>query len=143
MEVADAPAAEVTWTLSLGQAESLLPDRAVRRMLVLAALLDGHGIPRAIFSTPSIAAYLGQSGVPFSPAAGPKPAWDLLLVLERVGLITIHRAGADPVIMMDRCSSQLSSSHLRQSKSRLRERPRARCWRPGQTMSRSRGQPKS
>lgn len=101
MEVADAPAAEVTWTLSLGQAESLLPGRAVRRMLVLAALLDGHGIPGAIFSTPSIAAYLGQYGVPFSPAADPKPAWDLLLVLERVGLITIHRAAADPVIMMD------------------------------------------
>ena len=101
MEAAGASATEVTWTLSLGQAESLLPGTAVRLMLVLVALLDGHGIPGAVFSAPSIAAYLDRSGDPSSPAAGPKPAWDALLVLERVGLITIHRADTDPVIMMD------------------------------------------
>jgi len=38
-------AAAVTWTLSLGQAESLLPGESVRQILVLVALLDGHGIP--------------------------------------------------------------------------------------------------
>jgi len=52
-------AAAVTWTLSLGQAESLLPGETVRQMLVFVALLDGHGIPGSIFSTPSVAGYLG------------------------------------------------------------------------------------
>ena len=72
-------AAAVTWTLSLGQAESLLPGPSVRLMLVLLALLDGHGIPGAIFSTPSMTAYLGGDVVPFSSAVGPKLAWDTLL----------------------------------------------------------------
>ena len=77
-------AAAVTWTLSLGQAESLLPGASVRLMLVLVALLDGHGIPGAIFSTPAVAAYLGGAVTPFlrrstpsrpgtrcSPSSGP------------------------------------------------------------------------
>jgi len=51
-------AAAVTWTLSLGQAESLLPGASIRLMLVLVALLDGHGIPGAIFSTSAVASYL-------------------------------------------------------------------------------------
>ncbi len=38
-------AAAVTWTLSLGQAESLLPGASVRLMLVLVAMFDGHGVP--------------------------------------------------------------------------------------------------
>ena len=79
-------AAAVTWTLSLGQAESLLPGASVRLMLVLVALLDGHGIPGAIFSTPAVAAYLGGAVTPFSPAVDPKPAWDALLAIERAGL---------------------------------------------------------
>ena len=64
-------AAAVTWTLSLGQAESLLPGASVRLMLVLVALLDGHGIPGAIFSTPAVAAYLGGAMTPFSSAVDP------------------------------------------------------------------------
>ena len=58
MDAAAAPAAEVTWTLSLGQAESLLPGTAVRNMLILLALLDGQGIPASLVGAPSIAAYL-------------------------------------------------------------------------------------
>src|SRR5690348_16180482 len=52
-------AAAVTWTLSLGQAESLLPGASVRLMLVLVALFDGHGIPGAVFSTSAVSADLG------------------------------------------------------------------------------------
>src|SRR5207244_12806844 len=90
MAAGDVPsAAAVTWTLSLGQAESLLPGASVRLMLVLVALLDGHGIPGAIFSTPAVAAYLGGAVTPFSPAVDPKPAWDALLAIERAGLISI------------------------------------------------------
>jgi tetratricopeptide (TPR) repeat protein len=93
-------AAAVTWTLSLGQAESLLPGASVRLMLVLVALLDGHGIPGAIFSTPAVAGYLGGAVTPFSPAVDPKPAWDALLAIERAGLITVNRAVTPPTILM-------------------------------------------
>jgi tetratricopeptide (TPR) repeat protein len=94
-------AAAVTWTLSLGQAESLLPGASVRLMLVLVALLDGHGIPGAIFSTPAVAAYLGSAVTPFSSAVDPKPAWDALLAIERAGLISVNRAVSPPTILMN------------------------------------------
>ena len=94
-------AAAVTWTLSLGQAESLLPGASVRLMLVLLALLDGHGIPGTIFSTPSVAAYLGGAVIPSSSAVDPKPAWDALLAMERAGLISVNRAVAPPTILMN------------------------------------------
>ncbi len=93
-------AAAVTWTLSLGQAESLLPGASVRLMLVLVALLDGHGIPGVIFSTPSVAAYLGGAVTPFSSAVDHKPAWNALLAIERAGLITVNRAVAPPTILV-------------------------------------------
>lgn len=94
-------AAAVTWTLSLGQAESLLPGASVRLMLVLVALLGGHGIPGTIFSTPAVAAYLGGAVTPFSTAVDPKPAWDALLAIERAGLISVNRAVSPPTILMN------------------------------------------
>src|SRR3984893_12698410 len=94
-------AAAVTWTLSLGQAESLLPGASVRLMLVLVALLDGHGIPGAIFSTPAVAGYLGGAVTPFSSAVDPKPAWDALLATERAGLISVNRVVTPPTILMN------------------------------------------
>ena len=93
-------AAAVTWTLSLGQAESLLPGASVRLMLVLVALLDGHGIPGGVLSTPAVAAYLGGAVTPFSPSVDPKPAWDALLAIERAGLISVNRAVSPPAILM-------------------------------------------
>ena len=94
-------AAAVTWTLSLGQAESLLPGASVRLMLVLLALLDGHGIPGAIFSTPSVAGYLGGAVTSFSSGVDPKPVWDALLAIERAGLISVNRTVAPPTILMN------------------------------------------
>jgi tetratricopeptide (TPR) repeat protein len=94
-------AASVTWTLSLGQAEMLLPGQSVRFMLVLVALLDGHGIPGTIFTTPSVTAYLGGTAVGFGTPIDPKPAWDALLTIERVGLISVNRADAPPTILMN------------------------------------------
>src|SRR6266700_217059 len=102
MAAGDVPsAAAVTWTLSLGQADSLLPGASVRLMLVLVALLDGHGIPGAVFSTPAVAAYLGGAVTPFSPAVDPKPAWDALLAIERAGLIIVNRAVSPPTILVN------------------------------------------
>jgi tetratricopeptide (TPR) repeat protein len=89
--------AMVTWTVSLERAEWLLPDQSVRLMLVLVALLYGHGIPGAIFGTQAVAAYLSGAT---SVAADPKPAWDALLALERVGLICVNRDVTSPTILM-------------------------------------------
>jgi tetratricopeptide (TPR) repeat protein len=96
-------AASVTWTLSLGQAEHLLPGQSVRTMLVLLALLDGHRIPGTIFNTQSVSVYLG--GIPSSPAGfgariDTQPAWDALLIIERAGLISIDRTETPPTIVM-------------------------------------------
>src|SRR5690349_21931036 len=94
-------AAAVTWTLSLGQAESLLPGASVRLMLVLVALLDGHGIPGSLFSTQAVASYLGGAVTPFSSGVDPKPAWDALLAIERAGLISVNRAVSPPTILVN------------------------------------------
>src|SRR6266480_6640627 len=91
-------AAAVTWTLSLGQAESLLPGASVRLMLVLVALFDGHGMPGAVFSTSAVSAYLGGAATPFSAVVDPKPAWDALLAIERAGLVSVNRAVSPPTI---------------------------------------------
>lgn len=91
--------AMVTCTLSLERAESLLPGPSVRLMLVLLALLDGHGMPGAIFNTPAVVAYLGAA-TPFSAAADPKPAWDALRALEQAGLISINRNVMLPTVLM-------------------------------------------
>jgi tetratricopeptide (TPR) repeat protein len=94
-------AASVTWTLSLGQAETLLRGQSVRLMLVLVALLDGHGIPGTIFTTPSVTAYLGGVAVGFGTPIDPKPAWDALSAIERAGLIAVNRAAAPPSVSMN------------------------------------------
>jgi len=93
-------AASVTWSLSLGQAEQLRPGDSVRRMLVFLALLDGHGVPGTLFSTPSVSAYLATSGPAFAAVVDPKPAWETLAAIERAGLITISRSPAAGTVMM-------------------------------------------
>jgi tetratricopeptide (TPR) repeat protein len=93
-------AASVTWTLSLGQAEQLLPGQSIRLMLVLIALLDGRGIPGTIFNTRSVSTYLDGTAARFGTPVDPKPAWDALFIIERVGLISINRAESRPTILM-------------------------------------------
>ena len=93
-------AAMVTWTLCLERAEALLPSPSVRLMLVFLALLDGHGIPGVIFAAPALIAYLGGTATPFAAAADPRRVWDVLLALERVGLIGINRDVTPPTIVV-------------------------------------------
>ena len=93
-------AAMVTWTLCLERAESLLPSPAVRLMLVFLALLDGHGIPGAVFGAQALVAYLGGAAVQASAAADPRKVWDVLLALERVGLIGINRDVTPPTVVV-------------------------------------------
>jgi hypothetical protein len=94
------PSAAMTWTLSLARAESLLPGTSVTLMLALVALLDGHGIPGAIFRTSAAAAYLGGAAAPFSAVTDPQPAWDTLLALEQAGLISVDRTVTPPAVLI-------------------------------------------
>ena len=91
------PAAKaVTWTLSVEQAGQLSPGRLAQSCLALAVLLDGHGIPGAVFSTPAACGYLAAShpaGVP-----DPKHARTALLSLERAGLLTIDPANTERTV---------------------------------------------
>ena len=93
-------AAMLTWTLSLARAESLRPGTSVRLMLALVALLDGHGIPEAVFRTSAVATYLGGAATPFSAVADPKPAVDTLLAVEQAGLISVDRTVTPPTILI-------------------------------------------
>jgi tetratricopeptide (TPR) repeat protein len=94
-------AAMVTWILCLERAESLLPSSAVRLMLVFLALLDGHGIPGVLFSTQALIAYLGGAATPSAVAAAhPRQVWDVLLALERAGLIIISRDVTPPTVLV-------------------------------------------
>ena len=93
-------AAMVTWTLCLERAEALLPNPSVRQMLVLLALLDGSGIPGVLFGASALAGYLGGMASPFAAAADPRRVWDVLLALERAGLIGINRNLTPPTVVV-------------------------------------------
>jgi tetratricopeptide (TPR) repeat protein len=93
------PAAAVTWTFSVEQADRLAPGGGAQSVLALAALLDGHGIPGAVFTTPAACEYLARDG-----AASPverERAWGALLTLERAGLLAVDRVGASPMVRMN------------------------------------------
>jgi tetratricopeptide (TPR) repeat protein len=90
-------AAASTWTLSLDHAERLMAGESVRLMLVLLALLDGHGIPGAMFSTPALAGYVGE-GSAHDQAI--RRTWDTLQVLDRAGLATIDGRENPPAVRM-------------------------------------------
>ncbi len=90
-------AAAVTWTLSVEQAERLSPGGGAQYLLALAALLDGHGIPGAVVTTPAVSEYLAAgTGTPMDP----NRAWGALLSLERAGLLVIDPATTPPTVRM-------------------------------------------
>jgi tetratricopeptide (TPR) repeat protein len=92
----DLPAAAITWTLSLEQANRLSADGAAQMLLALVALLGSHGIPGTIFSTPAVYGYLAgphaTSPADASQARNQRDqehAWEALAVLERTGLLAL------------------------------------------------------
>lgn len=91
-------AAAVTWTVAVEQADSLLPGGAVQNCLALAAALDGHGIPADVFTTDA-GSRLIASAVATRGGSG-DPADNALAVLERVGLVVVHRASEPPSVQM-------------------------------------------
>ncbi len=91
-------ASAVTWTISFERANQLSPDGLAQSLLAVAALLDGHGIPGTVLTTPAAAGYLADSGG--EARAGSESARTALAVLERVGLLTIAPVTAPPTIQM-------------------------------------------
>jgi tetratricopeptide (TPR) repeat protein len=91
-------AAAVTWTLSVEHAERLSPGGGAQYLLALAALLDGHAIPSAVFTALATCEYLGEGGGR-SPV-DPNVAWSALLSLERAGLLTVDSAATPPTVRM-------------------------------------------
>ena len=80
----------VTWTLSVEQADQLSPGGLAQSCLVLSVLLDCHGIPGDVFSSPAACAFIGAHGAGGAP--DPKRARTALVSLERSGLLTIDPA---------------------------------------------------
>ncbi len=92
------PAAAVTWTFAFEQADRQSPGGAAQSLLAVAALLDGHGIPGAVFTTSAARDYL--AGAADGSPAGSDRGQGALLILERAGLLAIDRAGTPPAILM-------------------------------------------
>ena len=97
---AEPSAAAVTWTFSAEYAEHLSPGVSIRSLLALAAQLDGHGIPGAVFTTHAVTQYLAEdSGARAGhPAADPQRTWNAILSLRRAGLMTIDPPGPPPTV---------------------------------------------
>ncbi len=93
-------AASVTWTLSVEQADRLLPRGAVRSLLAFAALLDGHGIPGAVFTAPAAFRFFAADGA--GGLADRQRVRGGLLILDRVGLLSIDQAATPPTVRMKR-----------------------------------------
>jgi tetratricopeptide (TPR) repeat protein len=124
-ETAPHPAA-VTWTFCFEQVNRESPDGTAQSALALAALLDGHGIPGAVFETTAAGDYLGTGVPPKPPAPPPEPAaprawawraprpaapaeqvpdvrathpvWVAMSALERAGLLAVDTASDIPVV---------------------------------------------
>jgi tetratricopeptide (TPR) repeat protein len=78
--------AMVTWTLCVDRADELAAGHTAQFLLLLAALLDGHEIPHGFFVAKATCDYLAQGG---SAQVDPQRAWNDVVTLERVGLLSI------------------------------------------------------
>jgi tetratricopeptide (TPR) repeat protein len=87
-------ASAVTWPLSFERATQLAPGGPVQSLLALAALLDGHGLPATVLTTPAAVGYLTSGAAP----TGSEPARAALAALERVGLLSVELATAPPTV---------------------------------------------
>ncbi|MGH3278086.1 MAG: hypothetical protein ACRDNW_03005, partial [Trebonia sp.] len=83
--------AAVTWMLSAEFAEELLPGGGTWPLLVLAALLDSHGIPPTVLTGPAACRYLADTGT-LSP-----DGQSAVGALEQAGLV-----GVGPAVHVNR-----------------------------------------
>ena len=92
---AETSAAAVTWTFSAEFAEHLSPGVSIRSLVTLAALLDGHGIPGAVFTTKAAGQFV-MSEVAQPP--DPQRSWNAVLSLKQAGLMAIDPPGTPPAV---------------------------------------------
>jgi hypothetical protein len=107
-------AAAVTWRLSAHHAEILDRGGVTWPMLVLAALLYGHGIPLAVLTAPAACQYLGGGEGP----AGTERARAAIRALGSSGLFDVDQAGTPAVTRM---SGALQASVLAVAQRELTE----------------------
>jgi tetratricopeptide (TPR) repeat protein len=85
--------ADVTWRLSLQEADRCMPGGIAQPVLALAALLDGHGIPGAVLAGAVLAGPVLAGAAPARQAgsgpADPALVPGALASLEQAGLLTI------------------------------------------------------
>jgi tetratricopeptide (TPR) repeat protein len=89
------PPAAATWLFSFEHANQLSPGGSAKFLLALAAMLDGHGIPRSVLATPAADDY--QAGGTGTPAGG-EGTGAALDALERAGLLTVESVTAPPTV---------------------------------------------
>jgi hypothetical protein len=96
-------AAAVTWTFSAEYAEHLSPGVSIRSLVTLAAMLDGHGIPGAVFTTQAASQYLTEDGSGRDRAApvDPQRTWNAILGLRQAGLMTVDPPGSPPAVRIN------------------------------------------
>lgn len=99
-ELSGAPssAAEVTWMVSFEHADQLAAAGSAKLLLALAALLDGHDIPRTVLTTPAARDYLAGGGEAAAVGEGDRAALAALAALERAGLLTVEPATTPPTV---------------------------------------------
>lgn len=96
--VAEPAAGAIAWVLSVDRASLLAPGSA-QSLLMLAALLDGNGIPGTVFATSAVRAYCPPDG-PYSVPGG--AVQDGLTALEHAGLICADPSSTPSLIRMSR-----------------------------------------
>jgi tetratricopeptide (TPR) repeat protein len=84
----------VTWRFSFEHAGQLAAGRSAQLLLALAALLDGHGIPRTVLAAPAAGDYLVGGGAP----RGSERDGAALAALERAGLLTVEAVTTPPTV---------------------------------------------
>ncbi len=89
-------AGAIAWALSVDHAELLSPG-AAHPLLVLAALLDGNGIPATVFATSAVRAYCPPDGTYSVPGGAVQ---DGLAALEHAGLMTADPSSTPPLMRM-------------------------------------------
>jgi tetratricopeptide (TPR) repeat protein len=89
------PPAAVTWMFSFEHAGQLQAGGSAKFLLALAAVLDGHGIPRSVLATPAAGDYQAGGG---GTAAGGEGTSAALEALERAGLLTVESVTAPPTV---------------------------------------------
>src|SRR5215472_5080302 len=92
-------AAGVTWTLSVDLASQIVNLDAAQCCLAVAALLDGHGIPTALFETTAARRFI--AGVAALGRSAAELARGALIALEQSGLLLSDRHADPPLVRMN------------------------------------------